>query len=176
MKPIILLFSGKARHGKDTSVDYLLSKINKDKERGIRISYGDYLKYVATNIFKWNGEKDDAGRSLLQKIGVDFREKNPNFWVNNAINLVEVLDDSYEYVLISDCRFENDIKRWIECGYKVITIKVCRDNFDNGLTEEQKAHPSETGLDNFDFHIEIHANSIEELKNELTRQIPIDII
>ncbi len=176
MKPLILSFSGKARHGKDTSVNILLSHINKNSTNGIRISYADYLKFVATNVFNWDGNKDDSGRTLLQKIGVDFREKNPNFWVDNAINLVEALDNQYQYVLISDCRFENEILRWRERGYEVITIKVSRANFDNGLTLAQQQHPTETGLDNFNFDVEITASNLEELENLLTTNLPIDII
>ena len=51
----------------------------------------------------------------------------------------------------------------------VILIKVDRPNFDNGLTEEQKKHPTETSLDNykkFDYIIE-NDSTIEKLKEKV---------
>ena len=33
--------------------------------------YGDLVKYVCKTFFGWDGEKDEKGRTLLQKVGTD---------------------------------------------------------------------------------------------------------
>ena len=46
----------------------------------------------------------------------------------------------------------------------MITVRIERPNYDNGLTEEQKNHPSETELDGFCFdHIIENSGTIGDL-------------
>ena len=170
MKPTIITFSGKAQHGKDSSVGILKNLLEEKNIRVLAVNYAEYIKHLARQYFDWNGEKDEKGRSLLQWLGVaNVNQGIPNFWVDNVIGITKLLEGSYDYVLIGDCRFPKDINRWEEEGYNVISVHVERLNYDNGLTEEQKNHPSEVSLDDFEFTVKLKVETLEELEVEIAR-------
>jgi len=168
------LISGKAQFGKDSTANFLKEKLN---GKTLILHNADYLKYIAKEYMGWDGKKDDVGRELLQKLGTEkirIGMKRPLFWVEKSCDVIDILSDSYDYFIIPDTRFIN------ECHLpkarfpkKVITIRVERLDFDNGLTEEQKKHYSETELDNFDFDYIIHSKSgLDNLEVEVNRIIP----
>lgn len=170
-KPLIIPIIGKARHGKDTFSLYLKEEIEKEPKNNVLIiRYADYLKFVCKSYFDWNGEKDEKGRTILQYVGTDLcRQNNENVWVTVVYEFVKSCGDRFTHVLIPDTRFENEINYWDKKEFSTIPIKVIRKNldgsdFDNGLTEEQKSHPSETNLDNFKPFYIVEANSLEQLK------------
>ena len=78
----------------------------------------------------------------------------------------KAFEEEYNYVLIADCRFPNEIHRWREEGYPIISVHVERLGFDNGLTEEQKNHASETALDDYMFDVYLKATNLTELREE----------
>lgn len=146
----IICISGKARHGKDTFAGFLADALERRGQKVVIFHYADLLKFIAKQYFGWDGVKDEAGRTLLQKIGTDIvRERDPDFWVNYAIDLFSMFSEEWGYVLIPDCRFPNEIQRMKEAGFnRVEHFEISRGaSFDNGLTEAQKNHPSETALD-----------------------------
>lgn len=177
-KKILFLVNAKARHGKDTLADGLVritSEIRGDGITFIKKSYAKKLKDIAT-LLGWNGEKDDPGRALLQDIGTGARRYDNNVWVNL---LLRELETGYlehgafpPFVVISDCRYVNEInfaREWGERnGYEVHAVRVVRPDFDNGLSEEARAHSSETALDDypFDFILVNDAPSEEAFQNE----------
>ena len=167
-KQKIITFSGQAQHGKDTSVQVIKQIIEANGYKAIKINYADYLKYIAMQYLGWDGIKNERGRSILQVIGTEkVRSRFPDFWVDAAINIAKIFENNYDYVLIGDCRFPNEIGRWKEEGYSVITVHIERLNFDNGLTVEQKRHPSETALNDYDFDIRIKAENLEDLEYQI---------
>lgn len=176
-KPIIITLSGKAQHGKDTSAVFLQKQFEKLGKKCLNIHYADYLKFICKQYYGWNGEKDLIGRTLLQKIGTEkVRTIDKTFWVDTVIRLVTVFGDDYDYVLIADTRFPDEIEKWKTCGFDVISIHVERLDYDNGLTEEQKRHPSETSLDNYkNWNYIVEAKDIEELNNKINI-IGLDIV
>ena len=80
----------------------------------------------------------------------------------------EIKHYEYDYVLIPDVRFPNEIDKMKE-NFDCISIRLTRPNFDNGLTSEQKEHISETALDNYiGFNCRIiNDGSLSELKQML---------
>lgn len=171
----ILCISGKAQHGKDTTANYLYNEL-KDKGYKVMIThYADLLKFICSNMFGWDGKKNEKGRHLLQYVGTDIiRKQKPDYWVDFIISILELFPNEWEYVLIPDCRFPNEISRLKESGFDTIHIRVVRPNFDNGLTEEAKNHVSETALDDveYDFCLENcgnknYKNNIKELVEKL---------
>jgi hypothetical protein len=150
-KPKIILISGKAQSGKDEFSNFFIEKAGKSNTC-IRLAYGDFVKFVCEKYFGWNGIKDEEGRKILQFIGTDMARKvHPDIWVNMTIDLVKGIGRLYDYVLISDTRFANEITKWSKENYETIVVRVNRPNFDSGLTKEQKEHKSETELDTYDF-------------------------
>ena len=147
----IFLISGKARHGKDTFAQILYDDLKLGGNRVLLCHYADLVKYIAKTFFSWNGEKDEEGRTILQYIGTDIvREKRPNYWVEFILEILELFGENWDYVIIPDTRFPNEIDLVKSAYDDVDFIKIVRHDFDNGLTEEQKNHPSETALDDIE--------------------------
>ena len=162
----IILISGKAQHGKDTVASLLKKQLVKLNERVLLTHYADLLKYICKAFFGWDGNKDVRGRWLLQYVGTDVvRNKKPGFWVEFMSTILELFGDNWDYVIIPDTRFPDEITTLKEKGFDVVHIRVNRTNFESQLTDEQKQHPSETALDNIepDYWIE-NSGTMENLE------------
>ncbi len=156
----VILISGKAQNGKDTVASMIREKLIADKHSVLVTHYADLLKWICTNYFGWDGKKDEKGRHLLQYVGTDvIRKQNPSLWVDFVAMLLKYFNDNWEYVIIPDCRFPNEITKIIEAGFDAIHLRVERPNFESALTEEQLRHPSETALDDFGADIYIKNDS-----------------
>lgn len=171
--PEVILISGKARHGKDTAARVLKRCALMNNKTALIIRYADILKYVCKEYFGWNGKKDSKGRTLLQQVGTELvRVNNPDAWVNCVIELVKGFGNKFDYILIPDTRFPNEIEAWKDTGFKYTSLRVDRYNedmtlFDNGLTEEQKNHLSEIALDNYKFDFKICNTDISKFTKDL---------
>jgi len=172
---VFICISGQAQHGKDTFGGYLSEYINSYDVSSKVIHYADLLKYICKTFFNWDGEKDLRGRSLLQHIGTDVvRQANPNYWVDFIVDMAELFPEKWEFFVIPDTRFPNEIERIRERGHIVLHVRVVRQGFDNALSLEQKLHMSENALNDVDPDIWIFNKDINELKKnarELARKI-----
>ena len=147
----IIYISGKAQHGKDTTAKLLKSALECSNKKVLITHYGDLLKYICKAFFNWNGEKDEAGRTLLQFVGTDkIRAHNPNYWIDFIENILEIFKDEWDYVIIPDARFPNEIEQ-MKQKFQTTSVRVERTNFTSSLTEEQQHHISETALDDYIF-------------------------
>lgn len=148
----IFLISGKAQNGKDLTGQLIKKNLG---DRAVILHFADYLKYICKSYLNWDGTKSDEGRTILQKVGTEMvREQMgyPTFWADRVIELINILSFKYDYFIIPDCRFINEIEKLQdEFGEMVSTVRVTRPNFDNGLSQEQLNHSSETSLDNYHF-------------------------
>lgn len=149
----IITVSGKARHGKDFTANAIADILKAHDKKVLITHYADLLKFICKNMFGWNGEKDEEGRHLLQYVGTDVvRKQNPNFWVDYMISVLKLFENEWDYVIIPDTRFPNEIEMLKkEFPKSVISVKVIRPDFDNGLTAEAQTHPSEHALDDYIF-------------------------
>ena len=156
---IAITISGKAESGKDTFAIALKDILEKEGKKIIIIHYADYLKFVAKQYFNWSGQKDVVGRGILQTVGTEMvRSRSPDFWVNAVTNLLEAVEDRFDFALIPDARFINEIEV-IKGKFETVTVKVVRLNYENSLTEEQRKHLSETELDEYSFDYVVEAES-----------------
>lgn len=155
----LVLISGKAQSGKDTLANLMKGCLENMDKKVLIIHYADYLKYICKQFYGWNGVKDEKGRSLLQNFGNTVREKNANFWVDTLINFVDIVKDDFDFIIVPDVRYLNELENEkIVNNFDSITVRVERPNFDNGLTEEQKNHISETCLDDHHFEFTVMNN------------------
>lgn len=144
----VVCISGHAQHGKDTLAQMMRRCLWGFGQRVLIIHNADLLKFMCRQLFGWDGVKDERGRTLLQYVGTDVvRAQCPDFWVDYIANVLKLFNGQWDYVLIPDCRFPNEIDALRNAGFDVVHVGVIRDNFDNGLTAEQMEHPSETALD-----------------------------
>ena len=60
---------------------------------------------------------------------------------------LDFFGERWDFVLIPDVRFPNELMRLRERGFEVEYLRVERPGYNNGLTTAQKAHTSETAMD-----------------------------
>ena len=151
----VITISGKAQNGKDTTAGLLKAALEADGYKVLITHYADLLKYICKQFFGWDGQKDDAGRHILQYVGTDIiRQKRPDYWVGFVTSILEL--------------FPNEIDYLKEAGMDTVNLRVVRKNFKSPLTPEQQAHPSETALDDVepDYYI-TNNGSMTDLKRNV---------
>lgn len=176
----IIIISGKARHGK-TTVANIINHHNMSKTYISPLA--KYIKLYLKEHGLWDGlTKNKSIRSILQFIGTDLiRVVDPDFHVRRTIEDIKyqsststLLHDkfpqyikNYRYFVVDDVRFKNELEAFDDAFplMNVIHIHITRDNFDDGLTKEQKQHRSEIDLDGYDFTKLKNIETIEVLNS-----------
>lgn len=181
---LVIGISGKARNGKDTIADYFIKKHPKIK----KVAFADLLKEQAKYL-GWDGEKDLGGRTFIQTLSEPIKaygnwlaQKYPNEYGDFSDNRYysaslyrKIMKDYGNIFIISDMRFYNEWELLkSKTDIKFISIRVDRfENgkpFDNGLSDEQKKHNSETELDNIKMDYTIkNDGSLEDLYKKLDK-------
>ena len=179
----IIMISGKAGSGKDTVANFLKEELIASNKRVLVMHFADLVKYYATQYFNWNGEKNEAGRNLLQEIGTTvMRGRYPEYWaeiIGKFIDAYTIPEHSFfDYILIPDWRFINEYEVVYDYAAiqnnETITIRIERYD-DTGLkwknpnmTSDQLNHISECELDNFAFNWIIeNRGTLEDLKDSV---------
>ncbi len=146
----VLCISGKAQNGKDTSAGFFKTALEEQGKSVLIVHYADLLKFMCQKYFGWDGKKDEQGRHILQYIGTDVvRAQKPDFWVAFVAEFLQMFENDWDYVIIPDTRYPNEIDYLVNNGFDVRHIRVVRSDasFVSPLTEEQQKHISETALD-----------------------------
>ena len=147
-KPKVICISGKAQHGKDTTAQFIKEYLEEHGKSVLVMHYSDLLKFIVRTYFGWNGEKDEAGRALLQYVGTDrIIRQSPDYWTDFAVGLVRMFPDEWDYVILADCRFPNEVECFKNSEFDTCHVRVIRAPFASPLTPEQQLHTSETALD-----------------------------
>ena len=168
----IYAISGKAQHGKDTFAELLYQELTEKGYKVLVTHYGDLVKYICKTIFNWDGQKDEKGRHLLQYVGTDIiRKEKPNYWVDFVVDIIKFFGENWDYILIPDTRFPNEVDVLKENFNNVTHIRVIRPNFESTLTDEQKKHPSETALDNIEpDYVFYNEGTIADIKEKINKE------
>lgn len=172
--------------GKDTLADILI------KERGyVKLSFASALKDAVAVIFGWDREMIEGAtpesrawresvdewwsqrlnipgltpRWILQHWGTDIlRDKfHPDIWLASLEK--KLLNSSYDKVVITDCRFPNEIQVLKRLGAKMVRI-------DRAELKPVFLHASENSWEQTDFDIVIHNDS--SLDNLRTKVLSIN--
>lgn len=171
----IYLIGGKAQNGKDTLAGFMKHEFERAGKKVLILHFADYLKYICKNYFGWDGTKSDEGRYILQHVGTDLiRAKKPDFWITAVRELIEVLGEEYDYYLIPDTRFKNELSLNVS-GMETKTIRVKRLDFISPLTLEQQNHQSEIDLDYEYFHLRVYAGDLIELLTAAKNIVDVDL-
>ena len=171
--PKIIILSGKARAGKDTTMNFL----NEIYNNIIQLQYGSYIKEYAKKISNWDGSEETKPRELLQQLGTNIIRENIDnkFFVKKMIDDIKVYSYFFDTIVISDARFKIEIDDIKNTFNNVIAVRIERPNFDNGLTSEQKKHPSEIDLDDynkFDYKL-TNDGTLEDLKKKVEKLVEV---
>jgi hypothetical protein len=120
----VIGFCGLAGSGKDEAANALPYLIDTVGSGWYRMAFANEIKLIAKTCFGWNGEKDKAGRALLQDIGMLGRKYNPDIWINEIRKSIPTAHHcAIQRLAITDVRFPNEaefIQR--ELGGKIIRV------------------------------------------------------
>lgn len=164
----VITVSGKAGSGKDLFAGFLQQHLATKDQSVFITHYADFLKYILKQYYGWNGNKDAEGRHLLQFVGTQvFRKYDKNFWVDLLMNVFQAMGTPWDFVIIPDARFRNEITRMQE-KFDVLSIRIERD-FHSTLDDSAAAHQSETELDDFDFDLVVRNETIVGLDMDAYR-------
>lgn len=136
-----------------------------DEYRVLVTHFGDLVKYVCEKFFDWDGVKDENGRSLLQYVGTNkVRKSSPDYWVNFIASMLTFFNEEWDYVILGDTRYPNEIEVLRSYGFDVNHVRIVRKDAESTLTEAQQAHSSEIALDSVTPDYEIaNTGSLAEL-------------
>ena len=173
----VICISGKAQNGKDTTAKILEEQLTADGNKVLIAHFGDLVKYVCKTFFGWDGKTDERGRTILQYVGTDkIRAKSPDYWVNFIVSILDIFCDTWDYVLLPDCRFPNEYEIFEHHNMDAILLRVIRPNFTSPLTAEQQKHPSETALDDYPYDATIiNGGTLEDLKDAVEKFVSTTI-
>ena len=168
--PKIFIVSGKARSGKNEIAKIIEKHYNNKKT--ITISFGHYVKDYAKRVSEWNGEEETKPRDLLQQLGIELIKKkiNDKLFINRILEDIEIFSYFYDIIVVSDVRLKDEIEILKEKYPESISIRINRKDYDNRLTDSQKNHLTEVGLDNyndFDYIINNDEKLIENVESIL---------
>ena len=163
----IFILSGKAKSGKN-EVARIIEKYY-GRENCIQVAYAYYLKDYLVRMGKYNESEKTKHRGLLQEFGFDFLGKqiDSKFLIHRVLEDIEVFSYFYDVIIITDARLIDEIEIPKQKYNNITTIRVKSKN-ENDLTEEERKHITEIGLDtytNFDYVIE-NDSDLEQLKNK----------
>lgn len=166
--PTIYIISGKAKHGKDTFSAYLKDVYERHGKKVIITQLAKYIKYYAREMTGWDLSEETKPREFLQQLGTGVirqKLKKDDLFIKRMIDDIEIFSYFYDVIIISDVRLKKEIYDLKKAYPNIKVIHIVRPDFDNGLTEEQKNHPTEIDLDDFnEFDIEVVNTTLEELE------------
>lgn len=164
----IFIIAGKARQGKDTIGEFIKEYYKDLKVLHLPNNY--YMRDYAKRITNWDGSDETKPRDLLISLG-DYARNNidEHFYIKRTIEDIKILSCYFDIVLITDARFPYEIELLKNEFNNCISINVKRPEYVSELTNENKAHPTETSLDefnNYDYQI-INDGTLDDLKNKV---------
>ena len=166
--PTIYIIGGKAKHGKDTFSAYLKNVYEGHGKKVIITQLAKYIKYYAREMTGWDLSEETKPREFLQQLGTSvIRQKlqKDDLFIKRMIDDIEIFSYFYDAIIISDVRLKKEVYDLKKAYPNIKVIHIVRPDFDNGLTEEQKMHPTEIDLDDFnEFDIEVVNTTLDELE------------
>ena len=177
--PIIIVVSGKANSGKDTTCEFMDNYIKTKGLKVVNLQFSTYIKTYAKTISGWSGDEDSKPRSLLQQLGTNIIRKqiDNNFFIKRIIGDIKVYSYYFDVITISDARLPEEMDSISKEFENVIKIQVKRPNFNNNLNEVEKKHITEIALDNYnDYDYVLENNGTLEDLNIKAKKIVDEVL
>ena len=164
MHKVIYVFSGRAQSGKDYISNKLKESLESEGHSVKKLAFADRLKEYLSILLDMSVEELEGLkleetpftsngltiRQLMQRMGTELFRKQLgfDFWIIQTAKVIAKTD--YEYYLISDCRFPNELNVIdYACGYdnrstyEMRTVKILND-----VKIKSSDHVSENLLNN----------------------------
>lgn len=149
----IFILSGKAGSGKDMLGKYMKTTFDFRGEETCILHFTTPLYEYAKNYFSWDGDMGEKPREFLQTLGIDIIQKKLGmkyFLADRLIDDIKILSRFFKVFIITDGRLISEFTRVKEAFPNTKIIHVIRDNYENGLTDEEKNHITEKELEEYD--------------------------
>lgn len=157
---LVIGLGHKARHGKDSAAQFLIEKFPQYVRR---FAFADALRTYC-RVLHGMTIKDAP---LLQRVGVEMREKNPNIWIDTLY--WQLIEQAPPIAVITDVRFENEARFVKSMGGTLIRVTRWDMTTDQPYqaTDRDPNHISETELELFPWDHSILAPSVKALGLQL---------
>lgn len=150
----IVLISAEAQGGKTSTARIMNNKLEQMGYKCATIPLAKSLKRLLMDFYDYDGvSKSKKWRDTMQYVGSDIirdKLKKPMYHCSKVAETIQIIEDDYDFVFIDDVRFIGEayyIKSFFP--QKTTHIKVERLNFESPLTESQRNHQSERGMDGY---------------------------
>ncbi len=151
-KTLIFCIGGKAGSGKSLFGNYLRKELLKRNYKVVVSPYTKYLKQYIREITGKTVNNKNKPRALLQQLSskvIKDKLGYKNFFIDRQIEDVSIYKYFFDVIIIPDVRFPDEIDALKKRFENVISIGIKRNNYNNGLTAEEKKDITETSLDNY---------------------------
>ena len=164
----IYVIGGKAKAGKNTFGDLLREELKDYGYKPCVMHITAPLYSFARNYFEWDGNENTKPREFLQKMGIEIIQQKlgkKDFLLKRLEEDIEILKEFFDVFIITDARLIREFEELKKKYPDVVTIKLERKNYKDDLTEEERAHITETELDQYeDFDYIIENNVLDDLQ------------
>jgi len=154
----------------DNICEEIKAKIGLFVDQRENMIYPDMIDSIDKSVNKlkikeenWYEDKTDITRNILQLYGTEiFRKRvDENWWVNQVKN--RCIASKSDVIIVTDCRFPNEIEGMFCEDYETIVIRIKRDI---NTQELIASHDSETALDDWNEwnYIVENNGTLEELR------------
>ena len=154
----------------DNICEEIKAKIGLFVDQRENMIYPDMIDSIDKSVNKlkikeenWYEDKTDITRNILQLYGTEiFRKRvDENWWVNQVKN--RCIASKSDVIIVTDCRFPNEIEGMFCEDYETIVIRIKRDI---NTQELISSHDSETALDDWNEwnYIVENNGTLEELR------------
>ena len=165
----IILIGGQANSGKDSTAEFI-DEYYRDKGKdvvNIQIAY--YIKMYAKQIAKWDGDNETKPRQLLQDLGTELIRKQIDnyFFIKRILQDIDIYSRYFDVITISDGRLPEEFEEISKAYPETVTIHVIRPGYVSHLTKGQKAHLTESLVDDIKYEYEvINDGTLEDLEKK----------
>ncbi len=149
----IFIIGGGARCGKTTFGKYLSEELKKYGYKPCVMHLTEPLYAYARNYFEWDGSEDEKPREFLQKMGIEIIKNKLHknyFLIDRLCEDIEILENFFDTFIITDARLIMEFREMKKRYDNVISIHLSREDYDDGLTDDEREHVTETELALFD--------------------------
>ena len=165
----IFLIGGKANSGKDSTAEYITKYYREKGKDVVNIQIAYYIKMYAKQIAKWDGDNETKPRQLLQDLGTELIRKQIDnyFFIKRILQDIDIYSRYFDVITISDGRLPEEFEEISKAYPETVTVHVTRPGYVSHLTKGQKAHLTESLVDDIKYEYEVvNDGTLEDLEDK----------
>jgi hypothetical protein len=183
---MVLLISGKKRHGKNQAAIFFKEAFKKHNITAEQFAFADSVKDVVARDFRYftyehlYGDKKEVlipeykktCREVMQFVGEFYRTVEPNYWVNILKEKLTRLmyKQQFDVAMITDCRYPNEMdwdgfKCYSPLSAEIVCPVIEAIRINRAIEDANDLHSSEVSLDDYDFkRVIFNSGTLEDFK------------